>query len=57
MIHLVSGSKMPIPLPIIASNPHFLDAARSVQDAIVGLTPDENIHRSYMEIEPTTGSK
>jgi hypothetical protein len=57
MIHLVSGSKLSIPLPIIASNPHFLDADRSVQDAVEGLVPNEILHRSYMDIEPTTGSK
>jgi hypothetical protein len=57
MIHLVSGSKLSIPLPIIASNPHFLDADRSVQDAVDGLVPNEILHRSYMDIEPTTGSK
>jgi len=57
MIHLVSGSKLSIPLPIIASNPHFLDADRSVQDAVEGLVPNEILHRSYVDIEPTTGSK
>ncbi len=44
-------------MPIIASNPHFLAADRSVQDAVNGLIPDEILHRSYMDIEPTTGSK
>ncbi len=57
MIHLVSGNKLSIPLPIIASNPHFLDADRSVQDAVEGLVPNEILHRSYVDIEPTTGSK
>ncbi|CAF3534142.1 unnamed protein product [Adineta steineri] len=53
-IHL-SGSTFAIPLPIIASNPHFLAADRSVQDAIIGLMPDEMLHRSYIDIEPMTG--
>jgi hypothetical protein len=57
IICLVSGSAIQIPLPIIASNPHFLDADRSIQDAVIGLLPDEILHRSYMDIEPTTGSK
>lgn len=56
-ICLVSGSKMSISLPIIASNPHFLDADRSVQNSVVGLIPNELIHRSYVDIEPITGSK
>ncbi|CAF3263273.1 unnamed protein product, partial [Rotaria sp. Silwood2] len=50
-----SGSSLSIPLPIIASNPHFLATDRSVQDAVDGLIPDEILHRSYMDIEPTTG--
>ncbi|CAF3768756.1 unnamed protein product [Rotaria sp. Silwood1] len=53
-LHL-SGSSLSIPLPIIASNPHFLATDRSVQDAVDGLIPDEMLHRSYMDIEPTTG--
>lgn len=53
----MSGSKLSIPLPIIASNPHFLDADRSVQMALEGLTPDETLHRSFADIEPITGSK
>ncbi len=48
---------MLIPLPIIASNPHFLDADLSVRNAIDGLVPDDLLHRSYGEIEPITGSK
>lgn len=54
---IVSGSKLSIPLPIIASNPHFLDADRSVQVALEGLAPDEVLHRSFADIEPITGSK
>ncbi|CAF0969014.1 unnamed protein product [Rotaria sordida] len=53
-IHLSSNS-LAIPLPIIASNPHFYAADQSVQDAVDGLTPDEMLHRSFMDIEPTTG--
>ncbi len=58
IICLASGSaEMPIPLPIIASNPHFLGAADSVRDAVHGLQPGETIHRSFMDVEPITGSK
>ncbi len=53
----MSGSAIKIPLPIIASNQHFLAADRSVQEAIDGLLPNETLHRSFMDIEPTTGSK
>ncbi|CAF3824396.1 unnamed protein product [Rotaria magnacalcarata] len=53
-VHL-SGSSIAIPLPIIASNPHFLDSDRSIQDAVDGLIPDDISHRSYMDLEPTTG--
>jgi hypothetical protein len=48
---------MSIPLPMIASNPHFLSADMSVQSAVDGLTPDESQHRTYLDIEPITGSK
>lgn len=53
-IHL-DGNKVSIPLPIIASNPHFLDADPSVQNAILGLAPDEILHRSFADVEPVTG--
>jgi len=57
IIYLVSGTSVSMPLPIIASSPHFLDADPSVQNAVQGLTPDELIHRSFMDVEPITGSK
>jgi hypothetical protein len=57
IICLVSGSSVSIPLPIIASSPHFLDAAPSVQNGVQGLQPDSIKHRSFMDIEPITGSK
>ncbi|CAF0930952.1 unnamed protein product [Adineta ricciae] len=53
-LHL-SGSAVSIPLPIIGSNPHFLATDQTVQDAILGLKPDDTQHRSYMELEPITG--
>jgi hypothetical protein len=48
---------MLVPLPIIASSPHFLGAADSVQKSIDGLHPDQTIHQSFMDVEPITGSK
>ncbi len=51
------GDSMPIPLPIIASTPHFLGADDSVRNAVDGLQPDETIHQSFMDVEPITGSK
>lgn len=54
---LVSGSSLSIPLPIIASSPHFLGADSKVQEAVVGINPDEDKHRSFMDIEPITGRK
>ena len=56
-IGLVSGSSLGIPLPIIASNPHFLHADRAVQTAVEGLSPDEVLHRSFLDIEPITGGE
>ena len=53
-VYLVGSG--PVPLPIIASSPHFLDAAASVQSGVQGLQPDESIHRSFMDVEPLTGS-
>jgi hypothetical protein len=57
IICLVSGSSISIPLPIIASSPHFLGADPSVKNAVGGLKSDESIHRSFMDVEPITGSK
>ncbi|CAF4675600.1 unnamed protein product, partial [Rotaria sp. Silwood2] len=50
-------SEVDIPFPIIASNPHFLDADPIVLNAVEGMHPDDAIHRSFADIEPTTGSK
>lgn len=44
------------PLPIIASNPHFLDADPIVSNAVEGMHPDNELHRSFGDIEPRTGS-
>jgi hypothetical protein len=52
-----SGNAVRIPLSIIASNPYFLDTDQPVRAGVDELTPDEILHRSYMDIEPTTDSK
>lgn len=57
VLNLVDGSSVKIPLPIIASSPHFLGADPEVQNAIDGLKPDDEKHRSFVEIEPITGCK
>ena len=53
----VGGNSLAIPLPIIASSPHFLGADPTVRDAVEGLEPTDVDHRSYVDIEPITGSK
>ena len=57
MFYSVSGSSVAIPLPIIGSNPHFLGADPSLLSAVIGLNPDEIHHRSFVDVEPITGSK
>ncbi|CAF4429658.1 unnamed protein product, partial [Rotaria sp. Silwood2] len=53
--HLVTGLAADIPLPFIASNPHFLDADPTVLYAVEGMHPDDAIHRSFGDLEPMTG--
>ena len=38
--------------PIILSNPHFRRTSEVIAKSVVGLIPDEELHRSYVEIEP-----
>ncbi|CAF1007395.1 unnamed protein product [Adineta steineri] len=52
----LSGSSVSIPLPIIGSNPHFLEADSTVQKSVEGLIPDGIKHRSFIDIEPLTGN-
>jgi hypothetical protein len=54
-VYLVS--ELFVPYPKIASNPHFLDADPIVLNAVEGLYPNDTLHRSFVDIEPTTGSK
>jgi len=36
------------------SLPHFLDAAKVVQDAVIGLHPSEEEHQTILDIEPVS---
>lgn len=55
-IRLVEGLAIEFSLPIIASNPHFLDVDPAVANAVEGMHPVDEIHRSFGDIEPKTGS-
>src|SRR5207237_6350372 len=41
--------------PIFFSAPHFLFGSESLFDGVTGLEPNESLHESYMDVEPTTG--
>ena len=53
----MSGGALSLPLPIISSSPHFLDGDPSLRINVTGLSPSDDLHRSYMDVEPLTGSK
>jgi hypothetical protein len=36
------------------SLPHFLDAAKVVQDGVIGLRPSEKEHQTILDIEPVS---
>nr|APZ81422.1 sensory neuron membrane protein 2a [Adelphocoris lineolatus] len=42
--------------PVIMSNPHFLDADAEYQNAVVGLKPIEEKHKTFVMLEPKTGA-
>jgi len=42
-------------IPLVASYPHFYLADQKDIDEISGLNPQEDIHETYMDIEPKTG--
>ncbi|RWS00943.1 Lysosome membrane protein 2-like protein, partial [Dinothrombium tinctorium] len=42
--------------PIILSNPHYLYASKEIQDSVVGLKPNADIHLSALHIEPRVGA-
>src|SRR6218665_524269 len=39
-------------VPIIISLPHFMNADKRITDNIIGLKPDENLHRPELHVEP-----
>lgn len=41
--------------PAFLSLPHFYLADKSLQDRVQGLNASADLHKLYMEIEPTTG--
>ncbi|KAM9650958.1 platelet glycoprotein 4 isoform 1-T4 [Trichechus inunguis] len=41
--------------PVYISLPHFLYASSDVMEPIEGLHPNEEEHRTYLDVEPTTG--
>lgn len=41
--------------PIYISLPHFLFASPSLIDQVHGLSPDKEIHETFLDVEPTTG--
>lgn len=57
LLRLVSGTSSAVPTPIITSAPHFLDGDPELRSNVTGLNPVEDKHRSYMDVEPRTGSK
>ena len=42
--------------PVIISLPHFLNADPEVQSSIEGLNPKPELHTTYINIEPYTGT-
>ncbi|KAG1692634.1 Lysosome membrane protein 2 [Nymphon striatum] len=42
--------------PVVMSSPHFYQAAKEYQDAVVGLTPDKTKHETLLDVEPNTGA-
>lgn len=43
-------------LPLFISKPHFLDADPVLVASLNGLSPNEEIHDTYIDIEPNTGA-
>jgi len=42
-------------IPVYLSKPHFLDADRSVLEAVNGMAPRGDKHDTYIDVEPITG--
>ncbi|XP_044258686.1 sensory neuron membrane protein 2-like [Tribolium madens] len=43
-------------VPVLFSFPHFLWADQKYLDAVEGLSPDEDKHKTYLVVEPNTGT-
>ncbi|KAG7225628.1 hypothetical protein INR49_005034, partial [Caranx melampygus] len=41
--------------PIYISLPHFLHGSPSLRQSVLGLNPDEEHHKTFLDVEPTTG--
>ncbi|XP_012709645.2 platelet glycoprotein 4 [Fundulus heteroclitus] len=41
--------------PIYISLPHFLHGSPSLRTDVLGLNPDEEHHKTFLDVEPTTG--
>ncbi len=41
---------------LFASKPHFLDGDSILSASVIGLAPNREIHDTYLDIEPNTGS-
>lgn len=42
--------------PVIMSQPHFLGADQSIIDSIDGINPNRNLHETYIDLVPLTGT-
>lgn len=42
--------------PLILSNPHFRRSSEVIAKSVIGLTPDEELHESFVEIDPVINS-
>ncbi|XP_030576320.1 platelet glycoprotein 4 [Archocentrus centrarchus] len=41
--------------PVYISLPHFLNGSASLREDVLGLNPNEEHHKTFLEVEPTTG--
>ena len=42
-------------VPVRVSNPHFFATAPSVQQGVIGMSPNDDLHETYVDVEPITG--
>lgn len=43
-------------LPIYMSKPHFLDADAVLVDSIIGMSPNRDLHDTFLDVEPISGA-